>query len=70
LNAEGQPGRRKDGSARFSTYYKVQWYDPTSLCWLDIQRSYPTQAEARGAYPTGRRCRLMEVTPKGRQPIA
>jgi DNA polymerase IV len=35
-----KPGRRT-GSARFATYYKVQWYDATSLCWLDIQKAAP-----------------------------
>ena len=33
--------KRRVGSARFSTYFKVQWYDPTSLCWFDIQKQHP-----------------------------
>jgi hypothetical protein len=40
---------RRAGSARFSTYYKVQWYDPTSLCWFDIQKQHPTAEAARAA---------------------
>jgi hypothetical protein len=42
---------RRAGSARFSTYFKVQWYDPTSLCWFDIQKQPPTAEAARAAYP-------------------
>jgi hypothetical protein len=64
-----KPGRQP-GSARFATYYKVQWYDATSLCWVDIQQSFPTPEAARAAYPAGHRCRVMEVTPQGRHPIA
>jgi hypothetical protein len=45
-----KPGRKR-GSARFATYYKVQWYDATSLCcWLDIQKQHPTPEAARAAY--------------------
>jgi hypothetical protein len=57
-----KPGRQR-GSARFATYYKVQWYDTTSLCWLDIQQLFPSIAAARAAHPPRRRCRVMEVTP-------
>jgi hypothetical protein len=59
----------KPGRARFATYYKVQVWHETNLCWDDIQRAHGTAEAARSAYPTGRRCRVMEVTPKGRQPI-
>jgi hypothetical protein len=64
-----KPGRQR-GSARFATYYKVQVFNDRNACWDDIQRAYGTAAAARAAYPPGRRCRLMEVTPQGRQPIA
>ena len=64
-----EPGR-KPGSARFATYYKVQVFNERNACWNDIQRTYATAEAARGAYPPGRRCRVMEVTPQGRQPIA
>ena len=49
--------------------YKVQWYDPTSLCWFDIQKQHPTAEAARAAYPRGILCSIMEVTKKGRRPI-
>ena len=45
-------------------------YHERNACWDDIQRAYATAAAARAAYPAGRRCRVMEVTPQGRQPIA
>ena len=65
-----QPGKRKAGSARFAAYYKVQWFDDANLAWVDIQRSFATEEAARAAFPAGKRCRLMEVTPTGRRPLA
>jgi hypothetical protein len=62
-------GPREPGSP-LTTYYKVQWWDARNLPWHDIQQSFPSIAAARAAYPAGRRCRVMEVTPEGRQPIA
>jgi hypothetical protein len=59
----------KGSRARFRTDYKVQLWDPHNLAWHDIQRAFASIAEARSAYPPGRRCRVMEVTPRGRQPI-
>ena len=64
-----KPGRQPR-SARFATYYKVQVWNETNLCWDDIQRAYATLEAARRAYPPGKRCRVMEVTAKGRQPLA
>ena len=58
----------KPGSARFRAY--SQNSDVESKPAFDIQQSFPTVAEARSAYPPGRRCRVMEVTERGRQPVA
>lgn len=41
---------RTRGSVRFDTYYKVQYYDHTSLCWRDIQRAHPTADAAAASY--------------------
>ena len=60
---------RRADSARFSTYYKVQWFDARNCAWADVQKQYPTPAEAAAAYPKGRRCRTMEITPAGRAPL-
>lgn len=62
-------GKRVAGSARFSAYYKVQYFDAGNLCWRDIQWRYPTAEAAAAAYPKGQRCRTMEVTETGRQII-
>jgi hypothetical protein len=64
-----KPGRQR-GSARFATYYKVQVYHERNACRDDIQRAYGSAEAARAAYPAGRRCRVMEVTPQGRHPVA
>jgi hypothetical protein len=29
-------------SVRFSVYYKVQWRDPRSAAWVDVQKAHPT----------------------------
>jgi hypothetical protein len=59
---------RRAGSARFNTYYKVQWYDDRSGAWVDIQKRHPTAEAAILAYPAGKRCRIMEVTLAGHRP--
>ncbi len=70
MSAPPAPHRpRRAGSARFSTYYEVQWYDARNCAWHDIQKQHPTAAAAEAAYLPGRRCRTMEVTPTGRRPL-
>jgi hypothetical protein len=60
---------RTRGSARFAPYYKVQEYDPRSAVWVDMQRAYATPEAARAAYRHGVRCRVMEITERGRRPL-
>jgi hypothetical protein len=60
---------RRAGSARFSTYYKVQFYDARNCAWHDVQKQYPTPVAAAAAYPAGKPCRTMEVTLQGRRPL-
>lgn len=60
---------RTRGSVRFDPYYKVQWWDATSLAWRDIQLAHPTEAQARAAAPEGR-TRVMEIAPGRRTPLA
>jgi len=62
--------RRRRGSARFDPYYKVQWFDETSLAWRDQQESHASVAAAQAAFIPGRRCRVMAVTERGRMPLA
>jgi hypothetical protein len=65
-----QPHRsRRAGSCRFSVYYKVQYWDPRNCAWHDVQKQYPTREAAAAAYPEGRRCRVMQITPTGRRPV-
>lgn len=66
--------RRRAGSVTFDPYYKVQWWDATTVAWRDVQRAFPDQTEARqyapGLVPAeATRCRLMEVTMAGRRPL-
>jgi hypothetical protein len=41
--------KRTAGSARFDPYWKVQWFDKTSITWRDIQRSHQTREAAQAA---------------------
>jgi hypothetical protein len=61
---------RTRGPARFAPYYKVQEYDPRSAVWVDVQKAYPTLEAARGACRPGVRCRVIEVTERGRRPLS
>jgi hypothetical protein len=63
-----EPMRTK-GSCRFAAYYKVQFWNETSLAWHDIQKSHPTRKAAESAFIDGRKCRVMEITTKGRNPL-
>ena len=60
---------RRADSARFDVYFKVQFFDETSLAWFDIQKQFPTREAAVKAYLEGRKCRTMEVNEKGRRPL-
>lgn len=57
------------GSARFSPYYKVQWYDAITMAWRDVQHKHPSVVDARAAYLRGTRCRVMGITEQGRNPV-
>jgi hypothetical protein len=61
---------RTRGSARFAPYYKVQEYDSRPAVWIDVQKAHPTPKAARAAYRPGARCRVIEVTERGRRPLA
>jgi hypothetical protein len=60
---------RQRGSVRFAPYYKVQWFDETSLCWRDVQQAHSSETEARAAFLADRRCRVMAITERGRQAV-
>lgn len=65
--------RRTAGSVRFDPYWKVQWWDDTSLAWRDIQEAIhdediaivSARAEARHRET---KTRLMRITETGRAP--
>lgn len=60
---------RKQGSCRFETYFKVQWYDRSTLAWRDVQKAHKTAREAESAYIVGKTCRTMEISENGRKPL-
>lgn len=52
-------------------YYKVQYLDPITIAWKDVQKRYRTVDEAQAALPDlPHQGRVMEVTRKGRRPLA
>lgn len=63
-------GRRRAGSVRFDPYYKVQTWDARSSTWVDIQKRFDTESEARvRAAAVGGRTRLMRISETGRGPV-
>ena len=60
---------RTKGSCRFAAYYKVQFYEDAQLAWKDIQKTHPSEKEARANFIAGKKCRVMEVTTRGRMPV-
>jgi hypothetical protein len=61
---------RTRSSVRFETYYKLQWWDARTCAWVDVQKAHPTLEAARAAYRPGVRCRVVEVTERGRRPLS
>jgi hypothetical protein len=51
MKAAPNPRPRRAGSARFDTYYKVQWYDARNCAWADVQKQYPNARGRRGRLP-------------------
>jgi len=49
-------------------YFKIQWYDPVSLCWRDVQKAYPTPIAAEAAFLPGKQCRVMQINETERVP--
>jgi len=60
---------RTKGSCRFAAYYKVQFWDERQLAWHDVQKAHAAESEARAAFVAGKRCRVMMITEKGREPM-
>lgn len=58
---------------RFDPYFKVQWWNETSLAWVDVQEAWATENDAvRAAESSGNpgdRFRIMTVWPGGRRPV-
>lgn len=52
-------------------FYKVQFYNETSLAWVDKQQRYPNRQEALSSIPNkpDKSYRLIHVTDKLRMPI-
>lgn len=60
---------RNKGSCRFDSYFKVQVWNAANLAWKDIQKAFPTLADARANFVDGDKCRVMEITERGRFPV-
>jgi hypothetical protein len=61
---------RDKSSVRFEPYFKLQWFDPISFAWRDVQKAYATEADARLKMTTGKEWRVMSITENGRFPLA
>lgn len=69
LTKPRQVGARSRGSVRFAPYYKLQEWLPIALAWRDVQARHDTPEDAEAARPAGR-TRIMEITERGRAPLA
>ena len=65
--------RRRNG---YYPYYKAQWWDVVNLSWHDVQKRFPSGADAHrqgpNLFPPGvppAPLRVVEVTRQGRQPL-
>jgi hypothetical protein len=47
----------------------VQFFDDSQIAWMDIQKMHPTEDDARANFISGKKCRVMKVTEKGRKPL-
>jgi len=64
------PQRRKKGSCRFATYYKLEYFDETLSVWRPLQKSFPTFADATAAMTTELKWRLFKVSETERSIVA
>lgn len=46
---------RTKNSCRVSVYYKIEKYNPITLCWKVVQKRYKSEHEARKSKKTGDR---------------
>jgi hypothetical protein len=59
--------KRKSGSCRFATYYKLEWFDASLSVWRPLQKSFGTIALANKAKSAGKAWRVFEVSENGRR---
>jgi hypothetical protein len=62
--------KRQPGSVRFAPYFKLQQWVRGSIAWVDFQKAYPSEEEARAAAKLPGRYRVMRVAMDGRGPVA
>lgn len=60
-------GRRVRGSVRFDPYYRVQRWDPISVCWRDLPGTYEDSARAVNVALVGGQTRIVEISMAGRE---
>jgi len=56
-------------ATKTEVYFKIQFRDPISLAWKDIQKAFASAEEAQAAFAPDKECRVMCITPKGRFPL-
>jgi len=56
-------------ATKTEAYFKIQFRDPISLAWKDIQKAFASAEEAQAAFAPDKECRVMCITPKGRFPL-
>lgn len=59
--------KRQQGSCRFSTYYKLEWFDAMLCVWRPLQKSFENIELAMQARCTEKKWRIFEVSTAGRR---
>ena len=67
--------RRTENTKDFP-YYKIQYWDDFSICWVSLHKTFPDPQTAENfvltlgkKYRIGSKYRIMEVTRQGQEPI-
>jgi hypothetical protein len=59
--------KRQQNSCRFSTYYKLEWFDVMLSVWRPLQKSFETIELAMKARCQNKKWRIFEVSESGRK---
>lgn len=67
---------RRTSNIKGFPYYKIQYWDDFSICWMYLHKTFPDPQKAENfvltlgkKYRIGSKYRIMEVTREGQEPV-